>query len=68
MSDKSRYPDIPTPAAYSISVWAVSVSLTATKEIIVIFFSSGYLDVSVPPVVFLTPMFSALDNFGFPIR
>ena len=33
-------------------VWPVSRSLAATKEIDVSFFSSGYLDVSVPRVPF----------------
>ena len=31
-------------------VWALPVSLATTKGIIIIFFSSGYLDVSVPRV------------------
>ena len=35
-------------------VWALSISLAATLEIEVSFFSSGYLDVSVPPVPFHT--------------
>ena len=36
------------------TVWALSISLAATLEIEVSFFSSGYLDVSVPPVPFHT--------------
>ena len=32
------------------TVWAPSLSLAATQEITVVFFSSGYLDVSVPRV------------------
>ena len=36
------------------TVWAPSISLAATLEIEVSFFSSGYLDVSVPPVPFHT--------------
>ena len=36
------------------SVWPLSVSLAATPEIDVSFSSSGYLDVSVPRVPFLT--------------
>ena len=52
------------------TVWALSISLAATLEIEVSFFSSGYLDVSVPPVpfhtlrigVWMTEVFSA----GFP--
>ena len=35
-------------------VWALPVSLATTKGIIIIFFSSGYLDVSVPRVCFLS--------------
>ena len=35
-------------------VWALPISLAATLEIEVSFFSSGYLDVSVPPVPFHT--------------
>ena len=35
-------------------VWALSLSLAATQEIDVSFFSSGYLDVSVPRVPFHT--------------
>ncbi len=34
----------------NLSVWALSLSLAATKEIDVSFSSSGYLDVSVPRV------------------
>ncbi len=41
-----------------IQHWAVPVSLAATNGISVDFFSSGYLDVSVLPVRFLTPMYS----------
>ena len=54
-------------------VWAPSLSLAATDEIDVSFFSSGYLDVSVPRV----PFYGAIDSLhddgtllppGFPIR
>ena len=38
------------PRNARISVWALSLSLAATKEIDVSFSSSGYLDVSVPRV------------------
>ena len=41
---------------------AVSRSLAATREISVDFFSSGYLDVSVLRVRFLTPMYSVQDD------
>ena len=36
--------------AETILVWAFSRSLAATQEITIVFFSSGYLDVSVPRV------------------
>ena len=42
------------PQDARIPVWALSISLAATLEIEVSFFSSGYLDVSVPPVPFHT--------------
>ena len=40
------------------TVWALPVSLAATKGVVVTFLSSGYLDVSVPPVPFTCPMCS----------
>ena len=40
----------PQPRKACFPVWALSLSLAATKEIDVSFFSSGYLDVSVPRV------------------
>ena len=40
----------PQPRKACSSVWALSISLAATLEIDVSFFSSGYLDVSVPRV------------------
>ena len=54
-------------------VWAIPRSLAATQGIAVAFSSSGYLDVSVPPVGPLWPMCSArsdgtLPPSGFPIR
>ena len=36
--------------AVTIMVWAVPASLATTKGITIVFFSSGYLDVSVPRV------------------
>ena len=42
--------DGPLPRNARIPVWALSLSLAATKEIDVSFSSSGYLDVSVPRV------------------
>ena len=38
------------PQQISLLVWALSISLAATLEIDVSFFSSGYLDVSLPRV------------------
>ena len=38
------------PQKISLLVWASSISLAATLEIDVSFFSSGYLDVSLPRV------------------
>ena len=40
----------PQPRNACIPVWALSLSLAATQKIEVSFFSSGYLDVSVPRV------------------
>ena len=42
------------PRNARLPVWALPISLAATLEIEVSFFSSGYLDVSVPPVPFHT--------------
>ena len=52
-------------------VWAVSVSLAATKEIAFAFSSSGYLDVSVPQVCLLIPYvfrygYHPITDGGFP--
>ena len=44
------------------TVWAPPVSLAATQGISFDFFSWGYLDVSVLPVGFLTPMDSGWDD------
>ena len=44
----------PNPGMTRIPVWAPSISLAATLEITVVFSSSGYLDVSVHRVPFLT--------------
>ena len=48
----------PQPRKACFPVWALSLSLAATKEIDVSFFSSGYLDVSVPRVPSALPMYS----------
>ena len=48
---RSRNPHAATPSSYELAwVWAGPVSLAATPGISVDFSSSGYLDVSVPPV------------------
>ena len=43
-----------TPGQHATPVWAVSFSLATTQEITFVFFSSRYLDVSVPWVGFLS--------------
>ena len=66
-TSQSYNPDI----AVTIPVWAISISLAATLEIDVSFFSSSYLDVSVqrvgPPrgaTGLLPARFSYSDIFG----
>lgn len=54
-------------------VWAHPVSLAATQGVDVSFLSSGYLDVSVRPLTFSQPIYSAEDDQtllwpGCPIR
>eukprot|EP00828_Plagiopyla_frontata_P020115 TRINITY_DN256_c0_g1_i12.p1 TRINITY_DN256_c0_g1~~TRINITY_DN256_c0_g1_i12.p1 ORF type:complete len:230 (-),score=-30.45 TRINITY_DN256_c0_g1_i12:5-694(-) len=61
------------PYAYIAMVWANPRSLAATWRIVVTFFSSGYLDVSVLPVRLIQLFYSLYDvrllNLtGFPIR
>ena len=51
-----------TPKNRSLSVWALSRSLAATQEIVLTFFSSGYLDVSVRRVPFAYPIDSGMDD------
>ncbi len=46
-----RFPPVLQPPGACTGVWAVPLPLAATHGIIVIFSSSGYLDVSVPRVV-----------------
>ena len=66
----------PNPEMRRIPVWAPSISLAATLEITVVFFSSGYLDVSVRRVplrsLFSFRLFSSgyMESFhvGFPIQ
>jgi hypothetical protein len=40
------------------TVWAHPVSLAATQGVVITFLSSGYLDVSVPPVPPHNPIYS----------
>src|SRR3954449_3683641 len=59
--------------AYTCPVWADPLSLATTQGVSVDFLSSGYLDVSVPPLASAGPMYSgrgnaALPALGFPIR
>ncbi len=60
------------PRCARAPVWALSVSLAATSEITFVFFSSGYLDVSVhrvPPACLpgIAPS-SAYGDWGLPSR
>ena len=62
-----------TPYDRSLPVWPLTVSLATTKVIEFSFFSSGYLDVSLPRVPSDEPMDSvhgdwALPQPGSPIR
>ena len=47
-----------TPCVRRLTVWPLSVSLATTKEIEFSFFSSGYLDVSLPRV----PSYETIDS------
>src|SRR4051794_20826096 len=62
-----------TPAKQACLVWAFPRSLAATRRIsVLISIPRGTLDVSVPPVGYIRPMYSAcvnwLSQFGCPIR
>ena len=62
-----------TPCVRRLTVWPLSSSLATTKEIEFSFFSSGYLDVSLPRVPLSQTMDSSVDDRalprpGFPIR
>ena len=59
---QSYNPDI----AVTISVWASPRSLATTCGITIVFFSYGYLDVSVPHVRFLLNRISDLQSEGLP--
>ena len=52
----------PQPLGASSSVWALSLSLAATKEIDVSFSSFRYLDVSVPGVPSAKTMYSSWSD------
>ena len=58
------------PRGARTPVWAPSISLAATLEITVVFFSSGYLDVSVhrvPPVwLWIHHTVAEVSSAGFP--
>ena len=41
------------PTAETVGVWALPLSIATTQGITIVFFSSGYLDVSVLRVSFL---------------
>ncbi len=60
----------PNPGMTRIPVWAPSISLAATLEITVVFFSSGYLDVSVHrvPSIYLWIQYMVHEDCscGFP--
>ena len=65
--------DVPQPRKASLPVWAPPRSLAATCGITFVFFSSGYLDVSVPLVCPPPAMDSPTDSrplrrLGSPIR
>ena len=57
-----------TPGQHARLVWALPVSLATTQGIIIIFFSSGYLDVSVPRVGSLLLVWCTFSTTGCPIR
>ena len=48
-----HYLAVLTPSLFLIMVWASPISLATTLGITLVFFSSGYLDVSVPRVPLL---------------
>ena len=58
-----------TPLQHAVMVWALPISLATTQGIIIIFFSSGYLDVSVLRVGSLSSDISSIYQvvpFGNP--
>ena len=68
MSLSKRSPT--TPGQHATLVWALSFSLATTQEITFVFFSSRYLDVSVPWVGYLLFRFGrcTFSAPGCPIR
>ena len=58
------------PRSARTPVWALSISLAATLEISVVFFSSGYVDVSVHRVpsvhLWIQCTVTEVDSAGFP--
>ena len=68
-----NFPDASTNTQYPLWPWASPLSLAATQGISVDFFSSGYLDVSLPLVRLVRLSLSPYDDVpfntpGFPIR
>ena len=61
---RSRRPS--TPCVRRPTVWPLSSSLATTKEIEFSFFSSGYLDVSLPRVPSYKTMYSACGDWALP--
>ena len=61
---RSYYPN----HAVTSLVWALPLSLATTRGITVVFFSCGYLDVSVPRVRLTLRVISQSLVIGFPIR
>ena len=68
--DKTQYRPQSVPRGARTTVWALSISLAATLEIDVSFFSSGYLDVSVHRVpsiqLWIGCMVTGVFPAGFP--
>jgi hypothetical protein len=56
------------PSAHNTKVWASPLSLATTYGITIVFFSSGYLDVSVPRVSSPLAGFQVFNLEGSPIR
>ena len=56
------------PGREALQVWAVPISFATTPGISFDLFSSGYLDVSVPPLTFFRPTrkISGVNPEGFP--